>query len=47
MVQMVLAWLNDVLQIKKTANFDGFDLDYDIRVFDDHNDLKNIIFKKI
>lgn len=41
-----LEWINDVLQIKNTANFDGFDLDYDIRVFDNPNSLKNLIYKK-
>lgn len=28
------AWLDDVLEIRKTANADGFDLNYDLQVFD-------------
>src|SRR5690554_517816 len=30
-----LAFLDDVLGIRKTANYDGFEMDYDIKVFDD------------
>jgi uncharacterized protein len=30
-----LVWLDDDLEIRKTANADGFDLDYDLRMFDD------------
>ena len=29
-----IAWVDDVLQIRRTANADGFDLDFDLRVFD-------------
>lgn len=32
-------WLDDVLEIRETANVDGFDLDFDIRLFDDPEDL--------
>ena len=32
-----LAWLDNVLQIAETANYDGFDGDYDFRIFDDPN----------
>ncbi|MBC5992428.1 DUF2075 domain-containing protein [Pontibacter cellulosilyticus] len=42
-----LAWLDDVLQIRETANTvldhkDG----YDFRIFDNPNDLRDIIYKK-
>ena len=40
-----LAWLDDVLEIRNTANSDGFDLDYDIQVIDNPNDIKNKIFE--
>lgn len=32
-----LAWLDNVLQIAETANYDGFEGDYDFRIFDDPN----------
>lgn len=41
-----IAWVDDVLEIRKTANSDGFDLDYDIQVFDNPNDVREIIFEK-
>ncbi|WP_110933950.1 DUF2075 domain-containing protein [Paenibacillus bouchesdurhonensis] len=41
-----LAWLDDMLAIRETANSDGFDIQYDFRVFDDPNELRNEIFKK-
>lgn len=41
-----LLWLNDVLQIEETANFDGFEYNFDFRVVDSPNELKNIIFEK-
>lgn len=41
-----LSWLNDVLEIEETANFDGFDFDYDFRVVDSPNELKKLIFEK-
>lgn len=41
-----LSWLNDVLEIEETANFDGFDFDYDFRVLDSPGELKDLIFKK-
>ncbi|MDF2865339.1 MAG: hypothetical protein K0R72_148 [Clostridia bacterium] len=40
-----LAWIDDVLQIRNTAN-DIYDLEYDIQILDDPNELKNIIFEK-
>lgn len=40
-----LAWLDDVLQIKETAN-EIFDLEYDFKVVDSPSELKDIIFEK-
>ena len=41
-----LSWLDDVLEIEETANFDGFDFDYDFRVVDSPTELKKLIFEK-
>ena len=41
-----LSWLDDVLEIEETANFDGFDFDYDFRVVDSPDELRNLIFEK-
>ena len=41
-----LSWLTDVLEIEKTANYDGFDFDFDFRVIDDANELKELIFER-
>lgn len=41
-----IAWLDDVLDIRKTANSDGFDLDYDIRICDTPNEVRDLIFEK-
>ena len=41
-----LSWLDDVLEIEETANYDGFDFDYDFRVIDDVCELKDLIFEK-
>jgi DUF2075 family protein len=41
-----ISWIDDVLDIKETANFDGFDNQYDLKIFDNPNDLKEEIFKK-
>lgn len=40
-----IAWVEDLLEIKETANYNGFELDYDIEVFDNPNDLKEKIFE--
>ena len=40
-----LAWLDNILDIKQTANYD-FDSTYDFRVFDNPNDMKKEIFNK-
>ncbi|MEG2907685.1 MAG: DNA/RNA helicase domain-containing protein [Erysipelotrichaceae bacterium] len=40
-----LAWLDNILEIKETANID-FDFDYDFKVFDDPNELREAIIEK-
>jgi DUF2075 family protein len=40
-------WVNNTLQIKDTANFDGWDKgDYDFKIFDDPNKLREAIKSK-
>lgn len=43
-----VSWIEDVLQIRNTANHDGFDLNlnYDIRIVDDPKELRKFITKK-
>lgn len=41
-----LAWLDDVLEIRHTANISAKDLDYDIKIFDDPCELKKAITEK-
>lgn len=41
-----MAFLDDVLQIEETANSEGFDIDYDLRVIDDPNELFDLIVEK-
>lgn len=41
-----LSFLDDVLEIKETANYNFFDLDYDIEIFDDPNEMKEALRKK-
>lgn len=41
-----LAWIDRTLEIKDTANFDIDGFDYDFRVFDDPNELRNLIEEK-
>ena len=40
-----LAWLDDVLEIRETANFDLKDLDYDIRIMDSPNEVRDLIIE--
>lgn len=40
-----IAFLDDVLQIRETANFDGFDLDFDIKVFDNPCEMREELRK--
>lgn len=41
-----LSWLDNLLEIRKTANFDDMDFDYDFRIFDDPNELRRLIEEK-
>lgn len=41
-----LAWLDHVLEIRETANYNMDDINYDIRICDSPNEMKNIIFQK-
>ncbi|MBP3899723.1 DUF2075 domain-containing protein [Candidatus Saccharibacteria bacterium] len=41
-----LAWLDNLLEIKETANYDDMDFEYDFKVFDDPNELRNAIVEK-
>ncbi len=41
-----LAWLDDILNIRETANPTLTDVDYDFRVFDNPNELRDIILEK-
>lgn len=41
-----LAWLDDVLGIRETANADGFDFNYEIKIFDNPVELRAAITKK-
>ncbi|WP_309119870.1 DNA/RNA helicase domain-containing protein [Paenibacillus sp.] len=41
-----LAWVDDVLDIRETANADGIDFEYDLQLIDDPNELRRIIFEK-
>jgi len=41
-----LSWLDDVLEIGNTANFDGFEFDYDFRIVNDPNYLRDLITEK-
>jgi len=40
-----IAWVNDVLEIKSTANRDGFELDYDIQVFESPSEVRDKIYE--
>ncbi len=41
-----LAWLDDVLEIRNTANVDMQDIDYDIQVLDSPEEMRHIILEK-
>jgi DUF2075 family protein len=41
-----LSWLDNILQIRETANYDASDLDFDFRVIDTPNELRDLIFEK-
>ncbi len=41
-----LAWLDDVLEIRETANYDMEGIDYDIRVFDSPKEMREYVVEK-
>lgn len=41
-----LAWIDDVLYDEATANFDGFQYNYDFRILDDPNEVRELIEEK-
>lgn len=41
-----IAWLDNILEIRETANFDIDGFDYEFKVFDDPNELRNAIEDK-
>lgn len=41
-----LAWLDDVLDIRRTANYEMNDVDYDVRICDSPNEVYNIVLEK-
>lgn len=41
-----LAWLDDVLEIRETANPDMKDIDYDIRILDSPEEVRDLIFER-
>ncbi|MCR5530107.1 MAG: DUF2075 domain-containing protein [Saccharofermentans sp.] len=41
-----LAWLDNVLEIRDTANFDMKDIDFDIQIVDSPNEVRNIIIER-
>lgn len=41
-----LAWLDNVLEIRKTANKNIEEIDYDFKVFDNPSELRDAIFEK-
>lgn len=41
-----LAWLDDVLDIRQTANFDLINIDYDIKILDSPYEVKDIIIER-
>lgn len=41
-----LAWLDHALQIRETANFDGFDGEYEIKIYDNPSELREFIYEK-
>lgn len=44
--QGYIAWVDDILQVRQTANADGFDLDFDLQLFDDPQALHEAIVRK-
>lgn len=38
-----IAFLDDLLGIRQTANYDGFDMEYELKIFDDPNDMRETL----
>lgn len=41
-----LAWIDDVLDIRETANYDLEGIDYDIRIFDSPTEMRRLVIEK-
>lgn len=41
-----LAWIDDTLEIRDTANFGMKDIDYDIKIVDSPNEVRNLIIER-
>ncbi|MCR5431875.1 MAG: DUF2075 domain-containing protein [Lachnospiraceae bacterium] len=41
-----LAWLDDVLEVRETANYDLEGIDYDIRICDSPNEMRNLVVER-
>ncbi|SEL35866.1 DUF2075 domain-containing protein [Ruminococcus albus] len=41
-----LAWIDNILEIRETANFSASDMEYDIQIIDDPNELRRLIEEK-
>lgn len=41
-----LAWIDNILDIRNTANYDLSDIQYDFRIFDDPEEMRKAIFEK-
>jgi uncharacterized protein len=41
-----LAWLDELLDIRDTANYDGFQKEYDFKIIDNPSQLRDLIYEK-
>lgn len=41
-----LAWVDDVLEIRETANYDMKNIDYEIKIVDSPNEMRNLILER-
>ena len=41
-----ISWLDDMLEIRETGNFDGFEFDFDFKVFDNPSEMRQAIEEK-
>jgi len=42
----MVSWRDDMLEISETGNFDGFEFDFDFKVFDDPSEMRQAIEMK-